>query len=403
MFGNDGTYSVTDGTMFDETSDNAECIISDELAMYNNISVGDVITLANPDCAEEIYNVTVSGIYTNSASDTGNSRFAFSDPANNIYMNTAALQSILNNSAKADNTASAVLTAETSFTYVLSSADRYYAFEESAKEKGLPENYILSSSYLSAYEQSISLLETLSTMTGLFFIIVLIIGGIILVVLNIFNLRERKYEVGVLTAIGMKKTKVTMQFVCELFIITFTAIIIGTGIGATVSVPVTNALLESQIAEIQESNEEVDQNYGMGGRGNGQSFMKGGNFANPQSAQSVNYIDSVSSATDFTMNQKSERKQHEQVKKLFGNTLIFAIGQTSAKILGFLLIRIYTAVLTPDQYSTAELLYNTLNILYPIVSFSMADAILRFGVDKSYDIRKVYSSDQVSLYPPTRL
>lgn len=90
-------------------------------------------------------------------------------------------------------------------------------------------------------------------------------------------------------------------------------------------------------------------------------------------------------------------------KKLFGNTLIFAIGQTSAKILGFLLIRIYTAVLTPDQYSTAELLYNTLNILYPIVSFSMADAILRFGVDKSYDIRKVYSSDQVSLYPSTRL
>lgn len=114
----------------------------------------------------------------------------------------------------------------------------------------------------------------------------------------------------------MKKTKVTMQFVCELFIITFTAIIIGTGIGATVSVPVTNALLESQIAEIQESNEEVAQNYGMGGRGNGQSFMKGGNFANPQSAQSVNYIDSVSSATDFTMNQKSERKQHEQVQKI---------------------------------------------------------------------------------------
>lgn len=307
MFGNDGTYSVTDGTIFDETSDNAECIISDELAMYNNISVGDVITLANPDCAEETYNVTVSGIYTNSASDTRNSRFAFFDPANNIYMNTAALQSILNNSAEADNvsdddnTASAVLTAETSFTYVLSSADRYYAFEESAKEKGLPENYILSSSDLSAYEQSISPLETLSTMTGWFFIIVLIIGGIILVVLNIFNLRERKYEVGVLTAIGMKKAKVTMQFVCELFIITFTAIIIGTGIGATVSVPVTNTLLESQIAEIQESNEEVAQNYGMGGRGNGQSFMKGGNFANPQSAQSINYIDSVSSATDFTV------------------------------------------------------------------------------------------------------
>lgn len=85
-------------------------------------------------------------------------------------------------------------------------------------------------------------------------------------------------------------------------------------------------------------------------------------------------------------------------KKLIGNTLIFAIGQTAAKLLGFLLIRIYTAVLTPDQYSTAELLYNTLNILYPIVSFSMADSILRFGVDKSYDIRKVYSSANSMLF-----
>ena len=63
-----------------------------------------------------------------------------------------------------------------------------------------------------------------------------------------------------------------------------------------------------------------------------------------------------------------------------------------------MLIRIYTAVLTPDQYSTPELLYNTLNILYPIVSFSMADAILRFGADKSYDIRKVYSSANILLF-----
>lgn len=307
MFGNDGTYSVTDGTMFDETSDNAECIISDELAMYNNISVGEVITLANPDCAEETYNVTVTGIYTNSASDTGNSRFSFSDPANNIYMNTTSLQNILNSSADADNvsdddgTASAVLTAETSFTYVLSSAERYYDFEEAVTAKGLPENYVLSSYDLSAYEQSISPLETLSTMTSWFFAIVLVIGGIILVVLNIFNLRERKYEVGVLTAIGMKKAKVTMQFVCELFIITFTAIIIGTAIGATVSVPVANSLLESQISEIQESNEEVAQNYGMGGRGNGQSFMKGGSFADSNPTHQVNYVDSVASATDFTV------------------------------------------------------------------------------------------------------
>lgn len=306
MFGNDGTYSVTDGEMFSETSDEYECIISDELAMYNEISVGDIITLVNPDCSDESYTVKVTGIYTNSASDTGNSRFSFIDPANNIYMNASALGKIIAESEKSANTSdddeteSAVLSAETSFTYVLSSADNYYAFEEKANEKGLPENYILSSSDLSAYEESIAPLETLSTMTGWFFVIVLIIGGIILVVLNIFNLRERKYEVGVLTAIGMKKSKVALQFVCELFIITFTAIIIGTGSGAVMSVPVTNSLLESQIEKVQEADDEVAQNFGMQGRGDKQSFNKGG-FANMNQQTEVNYIDSVSSATDFTV------------------------------------------------------------------------------------------------------
>ena len=174
------------------------------------------------------------------------------------------------------------------------------AFEEKATEKGLPENYILSSTDLSAYEESIAPLETLSTMTGWFFVIVLIIGGIILVVLNIFNLRERKYEVGVLTAIGMKKSKVALQFVCELFIITFTAIIIGTGSGAVMSVPVTNSLLESQIEKVQEADDEVAQNFGMQGRGDKQSFNRGG-CANMNQKTEVNYIDSVSSATDFTV------------------------------------------------------------------------------------------------------
>lgn len=79
-------------------------------------------------------------------------------------------------------------------------------------------------------------------------------------------------------------------------------------------------------------------------------------------------------------------------KKLIDNTIIFAVGQMGAKVVSFLLITLYTAVLSPNEYSTADLLYNTINVLYPIVTFSMADAILRFGVDKEYNIKKVYNS-----------
>ena len=108
---------------------------------------------------------------------------------------------------------------------------------------------------------------------------ILIIGGIILVVLNIFNVRERKYEVGVLTAMGMKKWKVAAQFICEILVVTMLAVIIGAGIGAVSSVPVTNALLEGQIASESNQQDKIDQNFGrpgnMGGFPGGMGGMSG--------------------------------------------------------------------------------------------------------------------------------
>ncbi|MBR4282930.1 MAG: FtsX-like permease family protein, partial [Clostridia bacterium] len=100
---------------------------------------------------------------------------------------------------------------------------------------------------------------------GYFLIVILIIGAIILVVLNIFNVRERKYEVGVLTAMGMKKWKVATQFVCEILIVTMVAIIIGAGIGAVSSVPVTNALLAGQVESQNAQQTEREQNFGRPG------------------------------------------------------------------------------------------------------------------------------------------
>lgn len=68
-----------------------------------------------------------------------------------------------------------------------------------------------------ALENSMTPLNTLSTMAGWFLIVILLIGAVILIVLNIFNVRERKYEIGVLTAMGMKKGKVALQFLTEIF------------------------------------------------------------------------------------------------------------------------------------------------------------------------------------------
>ena len=80
-----------------------------------------------------------------------------------------------------------------------------------------------------------------------------------------------------------------------------------------------------------------------------------------------------------------------------GNTLIFGIGSFGAKFLGFFITMLYTRCMTEAEYSTADLLYNTVNVLVPLVTFSMADAVIRFGMDKDYDPRRVFTGANVSV------
>ena len=281
------TASIVEGSMFDEGTSELVCVISEELAMYNSLAVGDTITVSNPSLDSETYTFTVSGIYTSSENnDFSMSVFGASqDPANRIYMSANALQTVIDASSANSTTTTDSNGRETetkveatlSATYSFADTDAYYAFEEEVRELGLDESYTVSSSDLTAFENSLAPLNTLSKMAGLFLLVILIIGGIILVVLNIFNVRERKYEVGVLTAMGMKKWKVAAQFVCEILVVTMLAVIIGAGIGAVSSVPVTNALLEGQIESQSNQQNKLDQSFGRPGNIGG---FPGGSMGN---------------------------------------------------------------------------------------------------------------------------
>ncbi len=271
----DGNASIVDGSMFEEGTSDLLCVISEELAMYNGLAVGDTIIVTNPSLETETYTLTISGIYTSSENnDFSMSMFGASqDPANRIYMSAVALQTILDASeATADGTK---IEGTLSATYTFADTDAYYAFEEEVRALGLDDSYTVSSTDITAFENNIEPLNTLSTMAGWFLIVILIIGGIILVVLNIFNVRERKYEVGVLTAMGMKKWKVAVQFMCEILVVTMIAVVIGAGIGAVSSVPVTNALLEGQVESQNNQQTQMDQSFGRPGNMGG---FPGGNM-----------------------------------------------------------------------------------------------------------------------------
>ncbi|MDD5827115.1 MAG: FtsX-like permease family protein [Bacilli bacterium] len=81
-------------------------------------------------------------------------------------------------------------------------------------------------------------------------------------ILNMINIRERKYEIGVLRTIGMSKVKLTMQFISELMIVTLIALLLGLGIGAISAKEVSNSLLQREITRTNKSEKEVQENFG---------------------------------------------------------------------------------------------------------------------------------------------
>ena len=324
----DGTASVLEGgTMFEEGTTEKECVISEELAIFNELSVGDTIVITNPSVETETYELKIVGLYTSSSNnDFSMSMFGKSqDPAHQICMSAAALQTILDASDEVSTTitdentgreSDSAVTGSISATYVFANTEKYYAFEEEVRTLGLDDSYTVSSADLTAFENSLTPLNTLSTMAGWFLVVILIIGAIILVVLNIFNVRERKYEVGVLTAMGMKKWKVAAQFMCEILVVTMIAVIIGAGIGAVSSVPVTNALLAGQVESQNSQQTQMEENFGRPGNfGGGMPGMPGGDMPsdvpdnigggnNPfenMFGGAVDYVTEVNSAMNLTV------------------------------------------------------------------------------------------------------
>ena len=80
-----------------------------------------------------------------------------------------------------------------------------------------------------------------------------------------------------------------------------------------------------------------------------------------------------------------------QYKKLLSNTFIFAVGTFSSKILVILMLRFYTGVLTKDEMGVADLIIKTTSILYPIVSLSIGQAVIRYGLERRQRKRDVFS------------
>jgi O-antigen/teichoic acid export membrane protein len=65
------------------------------------------------------------------------------------------------------------------------------------------------------------------------------------------------------------------------------------------------------------------------------------------------------------------------------NTALFALSNIGSKIIAFILVPLYTYVLSPTEYGIVDLVVSICTILVPILTLNIGEAVMRFSLDEN--------------------
>ena len=234
---------ITSGRMF---SDLNECIISEDLARLNGVDLGDIIELKGAYATDKDYALTIVGIYSDVTEEYTNwflainGRFA-DNRRNEIITGFDTLMA-----AGWETNHGLDLKTE----YYLKNPDNIKQFEAEVRAKGLPVTYNVSINQ-AAYDKVTGPLAGMKNAAVTFMAVILILGAIVLALLSFLAVRERKYEVGVLRAMGMERGKVAFGILSETVMISAICLLIGLGAGSAMAQPVADSILAGRVADAE--------------------------------------------------------------------------------------------------------------------------------------------------------
>jgi len=81
----------------------------------------------------------------------------------------------------------------------------------------------------------------------------------------------------------------------------------------------------------------------------------------------------------------------DRKKYLLKNTGILTISNFASKILVFLLVPLYTSVLSTSEYGTYDLIISSVGILLPVLTCNISDAVIRYSLEDTYPKEDVIS------------
>lgn len=242
-------------------SEDDEIVISESLAEDNDLEVGDEVSFYLPEDEDATYTFTIVGIFEVEDDDNSSSFMNMNvlSSSNQMYANVHSVEDILEDME--DDDSKLVQNNGLSASFYLTDNDLVDEFEEEVRSKGLSDYYTVSTNE----EEILASLEPVQNIVSFsvqFLVVILIIGIVVLTIINFLNIRDRKYEIGVLRAIGMSKFKVSSLLILEIFFVALASLVIGTSTGILVAQPVTNKILENEISSYTDTQMNTQNNFG---------------------------------------------------------------------------------------------------------------------------------------------
>lgn len=220
-----GKYKLIDGRHI-TPNDKYACLISKELADYNQLSVGDKIKMYSLD-SDAISEFEIVGIFDGTKGAAGNAMTVDEIPANCGYISYATMFELFGDEYGGYGQLAIYVENPVSIQNVY---DRISALPE------LKGKTLKLSIDTDEYDVIAVPLESLQKLMNTTIIIISAVSVVILTLLLTIWIRGRKKEIGILLSVGKSKTNIMLQIFTETFVVAV--------ISFAVSIPFSNLIAE---------------------------------------------------------------------------------------------------------------------------------------------------------------
>ena len=236
---------VTGREITDEDLNSNVIMIEETFATENNLEVGSTVVLVNPQDETSTIEAEIVGIYKSTAEISEMAyRMTSMLPYNQIYAPYTLV-----NTFKGEGYEDAV----DSIVFYLNDPANVEAFIEEGNNTSIDFNTYKLDANNQAYETMMAPIENVASFSNTTLILVTVFGAVILALIIMLSIKDRTHEIGILMALGEKRSKIVYQLLAEIVIVLVVAIGVSGVCGNTISNVIGSKLIQNEITSVEDN------------------------------------------------------------------------------------------------------------------------------------------------------